>query len=59
MGHTTFKNMVLVENRLSGIIIHKTNLTTDAYPVTVENALIVGHSINNDEGMAAYYPLEP
>lgn len=59
MGHTLFRNLKLVENRLSGIIVHKTNLTSPAFPVIVENALIAGHSINNDLGMNAYYPTEP
>lgn len=59
MGHSLFKNVKLVENRLSGIIFQKTNLSSPAFPVEVENALIAGHSIGNDLGMDAYYPNQP
>lgn len=59
MGHTLFKNMTLVENRLGGIIVHKTNYTSEAFPVTLEDLLIVGHSTDNDHGMTVYYPNQP
>lgn len=56
MGHTLFKNMKLVENRLGGIIVHKTNYTTKAFPVILEDILIVGHSTNNDHGKDEVHP---
>lgn len=55
MGHTLFKNMKLIENRLGGVIVHKTNFTTEAYPVMIQDMLIVGHSTDNDHGMDAYH----
>jgi len=52
MGHVKFINMKLVENRLAGAIIHRTNFTSHAYPTILENLLIVGYSSGNAEPLA-------
>lgn len=58
MGYTLFKNMQLLENRLGGIIVHKTNYTSKAFPVILQDLLIVGHSTDNDHGKDEVHPDE-
>lgn len=58
MGHTLFKNMQLLENRLGGIIVHTTNFTSKAFPVILEDILVVGHSTDNDHGKDEVHPDE-